>query len=107
MSQMGRRVALSYLLIGYCQVLGEPAPALTLLQGETMSFPRRLVRLQAQKSIPPMPPPPGIAGAAFFSGISATIGSVVTRRPATEAAPCSAKLTTLGESMMPAFTISV
>jgi hypothetical protein len=26
-----------------------------------------------------MPPPPGIAGAAFFSGISATIASVVTR----------------------------
>jgi hypothetical protein len=44
-----------------------------------------------QKSMPPIPPPPGgIAGACCFFGTSATIASVVTRRPATEAAPCSA-----------------
>jgi hypothetical protein len=33
-------------------------------------------------------PPPGIAGAAFFSGFSATIASVVISSDATEAAPC-------------------
>ena len=39
-----------------------------------------------QKSMPPMPPP-GIAGAgASFFGASATMASVVIRRPATEAA---------------------
>ena len=32
----------------------------------------------------------GIAGAAFFFGSSATIASVVIRRPATDEAPCSA-----------------
>ena len=37
--------------------------------------------------MPPMPPPPGIAGA-FGSGFSATMASVVTSRPATEAAFC-------------------
>ena len=50
-----------------------------------------------------MPPPPGIAGA-FFSGFSATIASVVTSRPATEAASCNAVRTTLVGSTMPAFT---
>ena len=39
-----------------------------------------------QKSMPPMPPPPGIAGAASFFGISATIASVVMSSEATEAA---------------------
>jgi len=40
-----------------------------------------------QKSMSPMPPPPpgGIIGA-FFSGFSATIASVVTSSPATDAA---------------------
>ena len=37
-----------------------------------------------QKSMPPMPPP-GMAGAASFFGSSATMASVVTSRPATEA----------------------
>jgi hypothetical protein len=41
--------------------------------------------------MPPIPPPPAIAGP-FFSGFSATIASVVTSRPATEAASCSAVL---------------
>src|SRR3954464_14953000 len=45
--------------------------------------------------IPPMPPPPGIAGAAASFGSSATIASVVTRRPATEEASCRAVRTTL------------
>ena len=40
------------------------------------------------------------AGAAFF-GNSATIASVVIRRPATDAAPCNAARTTLVGSMMP------
>ena len=49
-----------------------------------------------QKSISPIPPmPPGCIGAPFFSGLSATIASVVTSRPATEAACCSADRTTL------------
>ena len=39
-------------------------------------------------------------------GFSATIASVVTSRPAIEAAACSAKQTTLVGSMMPAFTMS-
>jgi hypothetical protein len=47
-----------------------------------------------------MPPPPGIAGGgdAFF-GASATMASVVTSRPATEAASCKAARTTLAGSM--------
>src|SRR5262245_65307357 len=47
----------------------------------------------AQKPpMPPIPPPPpGIGGAASL-GSSATIASVVIRRPATEAASCSAAL---------------
>ncbi len=53
----------------------------------------------------PLPPPPGIAGAGSF-GSSATIASVVTRRPATEAASCSAVRTTLVGSMMPLATMS-
>jgi hypothetical protein len=60
----------------------------------------------SQKSMPPIPPPmpppgpPGIAGLCFF-GSSATIASVVIRRPAMEAASCSAIRTTLVGSMMP------
>ena len=51
-----------------------------------------------QKSIPP----PGIAGAeASFLGVSAIIASVVTSRPATDAASCSAVRTTLAGSMTP------
>ena len=50
-----------------------------------------------------MPPPPGGIGGPFFSGFSATIASVVTSRPATEAASCSAVRTTFVGSMMPAF----
>src|SRR5215472_7934141 len=49
--------------------------------------------------MPPMPPPPGIAGAGVsFFGLSPTIASVVMRRPATEAASCSAVRTTLAET---------
>lgn len=52
-----------------------------------------------QKSIPP---PPGIAGTgASFFGFSATIASVVTSRPATDAASCSAVRTTLAGSITP------
>lgn len=40
-----------------------------------------------QKSMSPIPPPAPPAGAAaFFSGFSATMASVVIKRPATEAA---------------------
>ena len=57
--------------------------------------------------IPPMPPPPGIAGASFFSsGISATIASVVSRSDAIDEAFCSALRTTLAGSMTPALTRS-
>src|SRR5204863_2926141 len=53
-----------------------------------------------------MPPPGGIAGIADFgSGFSATIASVVIRRPATDAASCSACRTILVGSMMPALII--
>ena len=46
--------------------------------------------------------PPGMAGEPeSFFGLSATIASVVTRRPATELASCKATLTTLAGSMMP------
>jgi len=51
--------------------------------------------------MPPIPPPPGIAGAELSFGTSATIASVVTSRPATEAASCSARRTTLAGSTMP------
>src|ERR1700683_4541377 len=50
--------------------------------------------------MPPMPPPPGITGE-FLLGSSATIASAVMRKPATDAAPCSAARTTLVGSMMP------
>ena len=59
-----------------------------------------------QKSMPPMPPPPGIAGAGLSFGTSATIASVVISRPATEAASCSAVRTTLAGSTMPASSMS-
>ena len=45
--------------------------------------------------MPPIPPPPGIAGAELSFGTSATIASVVTSRPATEAASWRARRTTL------------
>ena len=48
-----------------------------------------------------MPPPLGMAGGADFLGSSATIASVVIRRPAMDAAFCSATRTTLVGSMMP------
>ena len=52
--------------------------------------------------MPPMPPPgpPAGIGLSFF-GFSATIASVVIRRPATEEASCSAVRTTLAGSMTP------
>src|SRR6266481_2200378 len=59
------------------------------------------------KTPPAMPPPGGIAGGVFGSGFSATIASVVIKRPATDAASCKACRTTLVGSMMPARIISV
>ena len=52
-----------------------------------------------------LPPPPGIAGAASF-GSSATMASVVTRRPAIEPGSCRAVRTTLAGSTMPALIMS-
>ena len=43
--------------------------------------------------IPPIPPP-GMAGASFFFGVSPTMASVVIIRPAIDAASCSATRTT-------------
>src|SRR3954465_6821021 len=48
--------------------------------------------------------PPAIVGAPVC-GLSATIASVVISSPATDAAPCSARRTTLAGSMMPASII--
>ena len=56
--------------------------------------------------MPPMPPPPPCIGEDSFFGCSATMASVVTSRPATDAASCSAVRTTLVGSMMPAATMS-
>ena len=54
-----------------------------------------------------MPPPPGIAGASFFSsGISQISASVVSRSDAIDDAFCSAERTTLTGSMTPALTRS-
>src|SRR5690606_37141357 len=50
--------------------------------------------------------PPGIAGACSFSGLSAMTASVVRKRPAIEAAFCSAERVTLAASMMPALVRS-
>jgi hypothetical protein len=52
--------------------------------------------------IPPIPPPGGIEGASFSSGISDTTASVVNRRPAIDAAFSSARRVTLVGSMIPA-----
>jgi hypothetical protein len=57
-----------------------------------------------QKSM--SPPPPGAAGAGFFSGFSAITASVVRNRPAIEAAFCSADRVTFAGSMMPALNMS-
>ena len=52
-------------------------------------------------SMPPIPPmPPGMAGASSF-GASATMHSVVSIRPATEAAFCNAVRVTLVGSRIP------
>ena len=59
--------------------------------------------------MPPMPPAPGPpAAAVFFSSSlsSATSASVVSIRPAIDAAFCSARRVTLAGSMTPAFTRS-
>jgi hypothetical protein len=56
--------------------------------------------------IPPIPPPGGAAGAGFSSFFSTTTASVVSRRPAIEAAFCSAVRVTLVGSMTPALTRS-
>jgi hypothetical protein len=57
-----------------------------------------------QKSM--SPPPPGMAGAGFFSGFSAITASVVRNRPAIDAAFCSADRVTFAGSMMPALNMS-
>ncbi len=57
-----------------------------------------------QKSM--SPPPPGVAGAFFFSGFSAITASVVRNRPAIDAAFCSADRVTFAGSMMPALNMS-
>src|SRR5476649_962419 len=55
--------------------------------------------------MPPIPPPPGIPPPwPFFCGTSATIASVVIKRPATDAAPWIAERTTLVGSMTPLLT---
>jgi len=51
--------------------------------------------------MPPMPPPPGIAGAAFFFGASATMASVVSMRAAMEEAFCRAARVTFFGSTTP------
>jgi len=70
---------------------------------------RAAAELFAQNPMSPMPPMPpgGMAGPAdFCSGFSATMASVVIKRPAIEAASCSAMRTTLVGSMMPALNMS-
>src|SRR6185437_10244057 len=52
----------------------------------------------------PMPPAPGGMAGAFIFGFSATIASAVMRRPATDAASCSAVRTTLAGSITPCLT---
>jgi len=75
-------------------------PATPELSAELATAP---TQVRSANSMPPSPP--GIGGA-FFSGFSATIASVVIRRPATDAAFCSATRTTLVGSIMPRFTRS-
>ena len=53
-----------------------------------------------------MPPPGGMAGSFFSSGISATSASVVSSSDAIDAAFCRAERTTLVGSMTPASTRS-
>ena len=53
-----------------------------------------------------MSPPPGMAWAASFSGLSAMTASVVRNRAAIEAAFCSAERVTLAASMTPSLTRS-
>src|SRR5262249_24894130 len=104
----------------FLSATGAVAAANHRLVGSTVALERRLVpkqkgRLSAafstsvqadQKPMPPpMPPPGGIAGAGSF-GNSATIASVVTSKPATEAASCRAARTTLAGSTMPLSIIS-
>ena len=91
------------------ELAGRPArlitPAAKKKGGPRAALCIRFDRTLIIPPIPPMPPPAGIAGAGSF-GSSATIASVVMRRPATEAASCSAVRTTLAGSMMPASTMS-
>src|SRR5437868_9468047 len=52
-----------------------------------------------------MPLPEGIAGGDFFSGMSATIASLVIMRPATDEASSRAVRTTFVGSMIPALSM--
>jgi hypothetical protein len=63
-----------------------------------------LHRVSHQKSMPAAPPGGGADMPSFFFGTSATIASVVIRRPATDAASCNAERTTLVGSIMPRCT---
>src|SRR5262249_43588020 len=84
---------------GTAQAVAQGATDSTKSPGSRPGFLLLWLIAADQKS---MPPPPGIAGAgACFFGTSATIASVVIRRPATDAAFCSAARTTLVGSMMP------
>ena len=60
--------------------------------------------LEIHSAIPPIPPPPGVAGAGF-SGLLAIMTSVVMTNPATDEAAASAVRTTLVGSMIPAWTM--
>src|SRR3954462_8423465 len=72
-------------------------------RGYPRPFPATPIPVGDQQSLAPMPPPPGPPagiGVSFF-GFAATIASVVTSRPATEEASCSAVRTTLAGSITP------
>ena len=78
-------------------------------EGLRRTYVRRSERDWAYMSMPrmpPMPPPGPPAGASFFSGISVTMHSVVSSRPAIEAAFCRAVRVTFAVSMTPAATRS-
>lgn len=62
---------------------------------------RRFHKGERMDYIMPSMPPAGAAGAFFSSGMSVIMHSVVSRRPATEAAFCRARRVTLAGSTMP------
>jgi len=82
------------------------APCSSFTAGRFGESFRPVAGIRVQKSMSPIPPPPGGMAGVFFSGRSATMASVVMRRPATEAPFCSAQRSTLVGSMMPFLTMS-